>query len=204
VAVEDESTAAMLDATRALLAAYGVRRWTMDDVAERSGLGRATVYRRFESRDELVHAALAREAQRFFAEVAEAVSQVESLVEKVVEGLLVGLRLARESLLPGLYRGDPATLVSLLTSTSFPPLARLALVERYQAIAGGPLSPAELAEAELIAEVLVRLGMSFFLMPGSVIDFDDPEDARRALRRVVAPLLSSQGKGGWPHLGTGG
>jgi AcrR family transcriptional regulator len=187
---DDEATAAMLDATSALLATYGVRRWSMDDVAERSGVARATVYRRFESRDELVHATLARDARRFFEAIAEAVAHIDAIEDKVVEGVLVGLRLARQSLMSGPQSRDTNGLLSLLTAAPVLALARRALVERYQVVTGAELPAEGLAEAELVAEALVRLGVSFVLMPDSVIDLDDTDSARRSLRRVVGPLLT--------------
>lgn len=177
----DEVDTAMLDATRALLASYGLRRWTMDDVAAGAGLGRATVYRRFESRDDLVHATLARDARCYFAAIADAVTHVESVEDKVVEGFLVGWRLLREAPMAALVAADPGPLVGL---------ARAALVERYQIVTGAPLSGPARAEAELVAEALVRLGLSFVLMPDSIIDLDDTESARRGLRRLLGPLLA--------------
>jgi AcrR family transcriptional regulator len=190
---EDAATEAMLEATSALLSAYGIRRWSMDDVAERAGLGRATVYRRFDSRDDLVHATLAHAIRGFFAAVAEAVAGAENIEDKVVEGFLVGLKLVRDSWLPGLVASDPATAVTLATAAPVIALARTALVERFQAISHQTLSPAEAAEAGLVAEVLVRLGTSFVLVPESAIDLDDPVRARAALRRVIGPLLVGAG-----------
>jgi hypothetical protein len=70
-------------------------------------------------------------------------------------------------------------------------LARAALVERYQMVTGTRLAGQEAADAELVAEVLVRLGLSFLLMPVSVIDLDDPAAARPPLRRLLGPLLTA-------------
>jgi AcrR family transcriptional regulator len=186
----DQATTAMLDATSALLASYGLRRWTMEDVAERAGLGRATVYRRFEGRDELVHAALGRDARRFFAAVAEAVADCHTVEEKVVEGFLVSSARARQSVMGALFASDPAAALSLLTAAPLLDLARAALVERYQIVTGAELSDREAAEVGLVAEALVRLGLSFVLMPGSIIDLDRPDQARPALRRLLGPLLT--------------
>ncbi|HJR25414.1 MAG TPA: helix-turn-helix domain-containing protein, partial [Acidimicrobiales bacterium] len=57
----DDVATAMLDAAEALLRRHGLHRWSVDDVAERAGLGRTSVYRRFASKDDLVHGVLARE-----------------------------------------------------------------------------------------------------------------------------------------------
>jgi AcrR family transcriptional regulator len=90
------------------MADFGLGRWSVEDVAERSGLGRTTVYRRFDGRDALVHAVLAREARRFFDAIALAVAHLDDLADQVVEGLLVGLRMAQASVLPALLRVDAA------------------------------------------------------------------------------------------------
>ncbi|MEI2651995.1 MAG: helix-turn-helix domain-containing protein [Microthrixaceae bacterium] len=56
----DETADRILDAAAELFATLGVRRTGMDDIAERSGLGRTTVYRRFDGRQQIVEAVLAR------------------------------------------------------------------------------------------------------------------------------------------------
>lgn len=187
--IEDEATDAVLDAAAELLARYGVRRWSMDDVADVAGVGRATVYRRFPSREDLVHATIAREVNRFFAEVAEAVADAEGVEAKVVEGFLVGMRRATTSLIPGLFENDRTTALTLFTSAPVLELGRAALVSQYQAVTGETMDARRRAEVEWVAEVLVRLAVSFVLMPGSVVDFDDPATARQALSRIVRPLL---------------
>lgn len=56
----------VLDATRAEVSAYGVRRATMTSVARRAGISRATLYRRATSLDQLVQDALVAEFQSMF------------------------------------------------------------------------------------------------------------------------------------------
>lgn len=181
----DEVTGALLDAASDLLSSYGVRRWSVEDVAERSGLGRTTVYRRFDGRDDLVHAVLARDVRRFFAAIVDAVAHLDSVADKTVEGFLVGLRAAHRSLIPRLAETDPTVAVALLTAEPVLEVGRRFMVDHYRS-----LEPdADLTDAELVAEALVRLAVSFVLVPSSIIDLDDDEEARRALRRLIVPLL---------------
>jgi AcrR family transcriptional regulator len=56
---ETRADAAILDATVALIAEHGVEALRVDQVAERAGVGKATIYRRYRSKDELVTAAVA-------------------------------------------------------------------------------------------------------------------------------------------------
>ena len=177
---------AVLDATSALLAERGTRGWTVEDVAERAGVGRATVYRRFASRDDLMAGAVARDARRFFAAVAAAVHDVEPIEEKVVQGFMAGLRLARQAPLARLLVTDPAAGVTLLTSQSLLRSAAFALTERYEALLPDPLDPAGRARAESVAEGLVRLGLSFLLIPGPTVDETRAYDH---LDAIIRPLL---------------
>jgi AcrR family transcriptional regulator len=50
---------AILVATLQLMAEHGVRDLRMDDVADRAGVGKATIYRRYRSKDDLVSDAIA-------------------------------------------------------------------------------------------------------------------------------------------------
>ena len=56
---EERADRAILAATRELMAEVGVRDLRMDDVAARAGVGKATIYRRHRSKDELIATAVA-------------------------------------------------------------------------------------------------------------------------------------------------
>lgn len=180
---DDSVERALLDATADLLATFGVRRWSVDDVAERSGMGRTTIYRRFDGRDDLVHAVLTRDARRFFFAVADAVAPVEDLADKVAEGMLVGLRAARLSVLGRLVEIEPALGWSLLSDPAVLASARETLAGALRL---------RRRNAVLVAELLIRLGCSLLLAPGSVIPLDDDAAALPLLRSLIAPLLLTE------------
>jgi AcrR family transcriptional regulator len=56
---DERADAAILEAARELLAEDGARDLRMSDVAERAGVGKATIYRRYDSKEELVTAVIA-------------------------------------------------------------------------------------------------------------------------------------------------
>jgi AcrR family transcriptional regulator len=56
---ETRTDRAILAATLELIAEVGVRDFRMDDVADRAGVGKGAIYRRYRSKDELVAAAVA-------------------------------------------------------------------------------------------------------------------------------------------------
>lgn len=185
----DATTSAILDATAALLAEHGVRGWSVDDVAARAGTGRATVYRRFPGRDDLVRATLARDAHRFFAAITASVRDVDSLEDKVLGGFLAGLSMARRSPLGSLLRRDPAAALSVVTSEPLLQSATTALADRYEKLLGRPLAPRERSRAEAGAEALIRLGLSYLLAPGPTADPAGRRAARAHLAAVLGPLL---------------
>ena len=187
---EDAVATAMLDATSQLISRYGLHRWSLDDVASGAGLGRATVYRRFAGRDELVHATLARDAHRFFAAIARAVGTARSVEDRLVDGFVVGVRAARRSLLGDLVRCDGPEAIGLLMAPPVLAIARDALVEAYRSMARHP--PADPMAATLVAEAVIRLALSFVLIPESVLDLDavDEEAARQALLPLLGPWIA--------------
>src|ERR687891_2530830 len=56
---DERADRTILTAAIELMAEHGVRDLRMDDVADRAGVGKATIYRRHRSKDELVTAAVA-------------------------------------------------------------------------------------------------------------------------------------------------
>jgi AcrR family transcriptional regulator len=56
---EGRADRAILAATLELIAELGVRDFRMDDVADRAGVGKGAIYRRYQSKDELVTGAVA-------------------------------------------------------------------------------------------------------------------------------------------------
>jgi AcrR family transcriptional regulator len=184
----DDLTARVLEAGAQLLADYGLRRWSMDDVAERAGVGRTSLYRKFAGRDELVYAVLSREVRTVFQAVTEAASAFDSLEDKVVEGALVALDMVDGSLVARLIASDPSTFLPFLTTDAGPLLALARELLVAQAVALG--AEIERSRATELAELAARLGVSFVLTRETVFPTDDREAARRTLHRVLGPILA--------------
>lgn len=196
---EPDDVAVILDAVAGLLHESGLRGWSVDDVAARAGVGRATVYRRFGSREALAQAALARQSRAFFGVIAAAVSDVTTLEEQLTDGFILGLDLVRASPLAVLLDQDPGAALSLMRSRTLLWAARQALIERYAAVGGRPDE-----EVEAVADALIRLGISYLLVPGVGLGGGPPEGPRDGsgrtpvsasdrhhLRSVIALLLRS-------------
>ena len=184
---EDDAAVAVLDAAADHLRQRGLGRWSVDDVADAAGVGRTSVYRWFGSRDDLVHAVLARELRETLLAVGAATLACESFEDKAVEAAFVCLRALDGSVVDHLLRHDPQAVLPLLTAGAGPliALARSALAPAL--LAEGIAADAE--QAEVLAESLARLGLSFVLTRDTIVPVEDPLALRSALESLVGPLV---------------
>jgi AcrR family transcriptional regulator len=189
--IEDDTSRRILDAAVERFTRFGIRRTTMDDVAAAAGVGRATLYRRFAGRDEIVRASVTREMARFVTNVHGAVRDLDDPGEQLVEGFVTILRAAREHpLLNRLIETEPEYLLPFLTTQGGPVLA---MCRDYLA---GQLAAAQRAgtmvadlDPSVVAELVVRLSQSLLLTPTGVIDADDEDGLRRVARACFLPAL---------------
>ncbi|MFG3109542.1 TetR/AcrR family transcriptional regulator [Streptomyces tendae] len=189
---EDPTARRILDAALEQFTVLGLRRSSMDDVAKRAGVSRVTVYRRFGTKDTLVEQTLLRENSRFFQRLDQAVAALPTMEERVVEGFVVALRHTRaHPLFGGLLRLEPEVVLPYLTVHGGSSLA--ATVDYLT----GHLRRAQQAEGRPgddprpVAELMVRVAVSFLLNPASCIEMDDEDQARAFARRYLAPLLNA-------------
>ena len=194
----DQGAAAAETSERILAAAaqqvedFGLRRFTIDDVARRLGVSRVTIYRYFPKRDRLVQAVLLRELHRFLDRVAAAVEPCDTLEQKLVEGVVFALGyLRRHRLLQRVLRTEPELLLPGLTLGAGPVLAAgrefIAEFARREADAGRlPLTETEL---QAISELLARAVLSFLLTPDSVLGMRSDDQVREFAEHYLAPTL---------------
>lgn len=185
-AAVDEQAARILDAAEALLRDAGLRRWAVEDVAERAGVARSTVYRLFGGRDDLVHAVLVRELRAVLGAIGDAVDGAHGLDDKAVASVAAALRGLDGSVVDSLLRSDPATFLPFLTTEAGP----LVAVAR-EAIAALAERETGLRPPAALAEVCARIGLSFVLTRDTVLPVADPAALDAAVREALAPLLAA-------------
>ena len=189
-APDDALSGRILDAALALVAASGSRNLTMDDVAARAGVGRMTVYRRFGSRQRVLDALAVRECRRCLAQIAGSIDDSKPIEDRAVDLFVATLGVIREHpLLERLARVEPEALLYELNrdGSAVFRLVRAFLVAQINiAQAAGELV---VTDPEPLAEIAVRLGASFVLMPDSVIATGDERRMRETVRTLIAPLL---------------
>jgi AcrR family transcriptional regulator len=181
----DATSERVLDAALALSVESGMHNLTMDDVARRARVGRMTVYRRFGDKPSLVEAMAVREVRRLLADLAAAVDPASAPIEQVADGFVAGLRLVRSHpLVTRLARIEPESVLAALNADdgALVALGRAFLVGH--AVAAGVAGP----DVEEASELLVRIGISFALLPATVFPVDDEERLRDLARRLLAPV----------------
>jgi len=173
----------ILDAAERCMARYGLR-VSMRDVAAEAGLSRGSVYRYYADRDALVGAVLERTADRFVGAAATAVDAHTTLADQVAEaavfirthlgdeGLTLRLPGERDSLLAAMMTAGGGRLVERWDDFWLPRLA--AAAQR------GEVRPD--LDHRQAAEWIVRLMLSFALLPSAVVDLDDADAVRAFVR----------------------
>jgi AcrR family transcriptional regulator len=183
----DDVGESIVDAALEEFLAYGLRRTTVDVVARRAGVSRATLYRRFKDKDALVQAVLVRECRRFFGSIADAVANVSTVEGRLVEGFVVGVRYARaDRLLNRLLASDAEALLPYLTTNG---ALVVAAARDFLVRQGGSDEPVRDRTPAGVAELFVRLAISFTLMPDSAIPLGTDEEVRAFARAYLAPLM---------------
>lgn len=192
VADEDPAAQAVLAAAREAFHDRGIRATTMEDVATAAGVGRATLYRKFATRDALVEAVLLADLRSYLERLDRVMDTAGADVgEQLVEGYVATLRFVREeSLLASVLEHDGDWGLRYFTTDAGPVLGA---ARHYLA---GKLRAAQQAgavhdlDADAVAEVLVRLCHSLMLTPDGEIPFDDDEATRRFARGVLVPIIT--------------
>jgi len=178
----------ILEAAREELAAYGLRRTTLEDIAARAGVGRATLYRRFANRDTLLAALVAREAGRLIANVDAQMRACETPSERLVAAFVAFISQLREHrLLRRVVVSDPDEILPILTSPATLALGRdyIAGQAARERAAGARLT----AEPSVIGELLARFAHSLALTPETLLPLDDEEALTELARATLVPLV---------------
>src|SRR5262245_53585810 len=92
---DDETAARIMRAALEQAEDFGLRRFTIDDVARRVCLSRVTIYRYFPKKDQLINALIMRELRRFLTRVDKVLAMQPLPEGKLVFGVLFCLEFLR-------------------------------------------------------------------------------------------------------------
>jgi len=184
----------VLAAAESCLQRYGLAKTTIEDVAQASGLSRATVYRQFGSRDALLLAVAAREAERVAAEAEVYLRRFDDVGSWIVEGMLFCLR----------EIPTRPVLAQFLAPHELGAASRMLLTsDRMLAIGSEILRPMfeparregllhEGLELDSLMEWVLRILMSYLAVPGPPSRSED--DLRKLLRALLLPAVMVAGE----------
>ncbi|MFC4913199.1 TetR/AcrR family transcriptional regulator [Actinomadura gamaensis] len=187
----DETRARILRAAHDQFCRMGIQRSTMEDVARRAGVSRITVYRRFATKDALVEQVVRQEFRRYFDRFLIDIREARTAADRVVLGFTSALRAIRGNpLIGGLMETEPDLLVPSMVNDGG---RTVATVRRFVA---GQLRQEQRAgnvpdevDADLVAEMMVRVSASFLAIPSELVDLDDEEQLASLARRFLVPML---------------
>ncbi|MFX0578474.1 TetR/AcrR family transcriptional regulator [Nocardia nepalensis] len=182
---ESRTDRAILTAAAAVISANGERNLTIDEVAERAGYTRMTVFRRFGSREQLLLATYTYELRKVLDAVANAADSAHNRLERA-ETVVWQLVSAAQGnpIAQRLAQVEPTAVVDLWRGTEFAGQAwGASLISRL--LQDGHLEdPLDADEADFVGDVFMRLVVSLLLVPGQSED-----EQRIFVRKVVARVL---------------
>ncbi|MCB0930105.1 MAG: helix-turn-helix domain-containing protein [Mycolicibacterium insubricum] len=187
----DASVDEVLDAALDVFAKIGIRRATVDEIANRAGLGRVTVYRRVGGKSEIVSAVLMRESQKLFTAVRDAAARADGFADRVVHAFATTIDTVRTNAVWNrLLDIEPDTVLPQLTIEASPLLA--GAVAATAEVLRGP-DMAELSDGDLLAraEILVRITHSILLTPNVLSPLHTYDEIERFARRYLLPIAVS-------------
>jgi AcrR family transcriptional regulator len=191
----DDITTRILGATLEQAELVGMRRITMEDVARRSGVGRATLYRRFPTKAALIDAVVLAEAHRYIEGHLQACAHATTLEDRLVYGTVFSVMFLREHvLLKKLLRTEPETLLPSLTVEGGPILdfaTEQGVDELRTEIYGAEaITPDQERHLRTVSELHTRLMLSFIVTPHTSINLATMDDTRAYVRQYLMPMIT--------------
>ncbi|MEU6559601.1 TetR/AcrR family transcriptional regulator [Nocardia nova] len=188
----DDIRTRVLDAACEQFGEMGIRRSTMDDVAQRANVSRITVYRRFATKEILVEQVILREYRRYFDQFLTEIRRGHTAADRVTLGFVTSLRTIRGNpIIGGLLTAEPDMLVGTMIGDQG---RTVAMVREFVA---GQLRCEQQAgavpdeiDADMVAELMVRISASFLAIPSGVVDLDDDGQLADLARRYLVPMLT--------------
>jgi len=183
----------ILDAGWRCMQRLGLQRFSIGDVATQARVSRGSVYRYFPDRESLVHAILERAAERFVRSSEAAVKRRRTLAAQVAEAAVFIRQHLRDQMVTLYLPDEGETLLATLLSAKTERLLT-GWIEFWQpfledAERRGEIRPG--LDHSATAEWIVRIMLSFAVMPSVVIDVDDPEAVRAFVARYIVRGLAA-------------
>ena len=198
----DSARARLIDAADACFSKYGVLKTTVEDVASAAKVSRATVYRYFSDRDELILGVLLRQANRFLDRLRVEIEREPQFDKAIVNGVMFTVKAVRaDEHLALLFAPEVAGVTTAVAGAS---QAMFELTTEFlrpffeSARESGALRPN--LDVEEAAEWTLRIVLSLLTVEGPATR--KPDQERRFLAAYLVPALASGDSVGDPGPAT--
>jgi AcrR family transcriptional regulator len=187
--VTDATTEAILDATRASVLDFGIRRTTLTDVARRAGVSRMTVYRRYPDVDAVLRDLMTREFGEAMEEVSRDLSGPTAR-DRVAGHIMASVEAFRASpLMSKIVEAEPELLLPYVVGR-MGETQRAAIGLLTQELADGQADGSIRAgDVRVMAQALLLVTQSFILS-GSIAEDVGTEALRDELARLIDAALA--------------
>jgi AcrR family transcriptional regulator len=171
----------------------GLARLSLTDVAVQAGVSRGAVYLHFADRRALIDAVLTRAASTFVARCAESVSRRRTLVDQVAEAAVFIREHQGDKVLTRRLPADEESLLATLLTTRLERVVE-EWVEFWIPYLTAARERGELREGvdqRQASEWIVRMMLSFPVMPAVSFDAESPAQVRAFVRSFIVDGLGA-------------
>lgn len=180
-----DARARVFDAVLSWAATTGLRKLSMDEVAQRARVGRATLYKYFPGRDALIEAFVRHELAGFFADVAATVERYTDPDERLVHGFAHAYRLLshHRAIGPVLRLNPELLLPYVIGEQSY-------ALDLGRAFVDTMTPPGDLPDSARapFAEYVARAFHTLILIPSAVLGLDGPDGPENYARNFLLPV----------------
>lgn len=180
----------VLETTIAAIAARGVERLTIDDIARDAGCSRATLYRYFPGKQQLLAAAFEIEVARAVCGLEEALDAAETLEDMVVNTLMYGSRVFVDHAALRAFPGEDPEMVR--------PILSFGGADETHRVSAGAIAPRMArfgfshADGMMAGQWLTRLVLSYVATPSDTVDLGNEASVRSLVQTLILPGLAAQ------------
>lgn len=188
----------ILAATLVTLARYGVAKSTLEDVAKEAGCARATVYRYFGGKSQLLAAVIGHESQRVLAAIDAAVPAGATVEDALVAmATTAAHEVLEHDALQFVLAHEPELILPWITFDG---------ADRFVAVTAARLAPTfarfvPASAANRAAQWCTRVFLAYLGSQDAPISLTDPREVRALVTNFVAPALTERHPAAQPIRG---
>lgn len=170
----------------------GPERIRMGEVAARAGVSRASLYRYFANKDELIEAYTMSEFDELFRQIDQAIAPYDSFEDRLVAAFALAIPYLRShpvftAVLDIAER--QIMRATLLSGGAIGHARDLSLARLNNAVREGRIRIDQF-DAAVSGELVARIAVSLLATPESVVRLDTGEDAGEFARRFMLPMIT--------------